>query len=53
METCLHVYSPGSPNMRTIDGNQGKFQSIKVVSRILSDKLPDGSSKLAFLHVSI
>ncbi len=49
---CM-IYGTGSPNIRTIDGNQGKFQSIKVVDRSLSDKLPDGSSKLAFLHVTI
>lgn len=49
---CM-VYRPGSTDIQTIDGNQGKFQSIKVVNRSLDDKLPDGSPKLVFVHINL
>jgi hypothetical protein len=49
---CM-VYRVGNPDIQTIDGNQGKFQSIKVVNRSLDDTLPDGSPKLVFVHVTI
>lgn len=38
-------------SIETMDGNQGKFQSIKRVKRSLADKLPDGSTKLVFVHI--
>jgi len=47
---CM-VYQVGGTGLRTIDGNQGKFQSIKIVGRSLTDKVADGSYKLAFVHV--
>jgi hypothetical protein len=49
---CM-VYRTGNPDIQTIDGNQGKYQSIKVVNRSLDDMLPDGSPKLVFVHVTL
>jgi hypothetical protein len=49
---CM-VYRTGNPDIQTIDGNQGKFQSIKVVNRSLDDTLPDGSPKLVLVHVTL
>jgi hypothetical protein len=49
---CM-VHDTGNPDIKTIDGNQGKYQSIKLVNRSLNDTLPDGSPKLVFVHVTL
>jgi hypothetical protein len=43
----------GVVSIQSIDGNQGKFQSIKTVNRDLTSKLPDGSYSLVFVHVLV
>lgn len=47
---CM-INSVNGSQLQTMDGNQGKGQSIKLVTRSLDDKVTDGSPKLVFVHV--
>jgi hypothetical protein len=49
---CM-INSVNGSQLQTMDGNQGKGQSIKLVKRSLDDKVADGSPKLVFVHVTL